>query len=93
MTETSAHAVPQAWTRDTIVPTDWTVTPQGWRVYEGRPCSAERRRVAVLSPYFPFPLSHGGAVRIYNLLREAAREFDIELFAFTDGEDELELLG
>ena len=41
-------------------------------------------RVAVLSPYFPYPLSHGGAVRIFNLLREASREFDIFLFAFTE---------
>ena len=39
--------------------------------------SPGRPRVAVLSPYFPYPLSHGGAVRIFNLLREAAREFDI----------------
>ena len=62
-----------------------SVVPQGYRVIEGRPCSAERRRVAVLSPYFPYPLSHGGAVRIYNLLREIAREFDVELLAFTDG--------
>ena len=61
-----------------------TVTPEGDRVLEGRPCSPERRRVAVLSPYFPYPLAHGGAVRIFNLLREAAREFDVELFAFTD---------
>jgi glycosyltransferase involved in cell wall biosynthesis len=53
-------------------------------VLEGRPCTDGRRRVAVLSPYFPFPLSHGGAVRIYHLLREMAKEFDIELFAFTD---------
>jgi glycosyltransferase involved in cell wall biosynthesis len=52
--------------------------------YEGRPCSPVRRRIAVLSPYFPYPLSHGGAVRIYNLLRELASEFDIELFAFVD---------
>ena len=65
-----------------------SVTPQGYRVLEGRPCSPDRRRVAVLSPYFPYPLSHGGAVRIYHLLREIAREFDVELFAFTDGEEE-----
>ena len=61
-----------------------SVTPHGYRVVEGRACSPERRRVAVLSPYFPFPLAHGGAVRIYHLLREIAREFDVELFAFTD---------
>ncbi len=65
-----------------------TVTPTGDRVLEGRPCSPERRRVAVLSPYFPYPLAHGGAVRIFNLLREAAREFDVELFAFTDDDAE-----
>jgi glycosyltransferase involved in cell wall biosynthesis len=67
-----------------------SVTPTGYRVLEGRPCSAERRRVAVLSPYFPYPLSHGGAVRIYNLLREIAREFDVELFAFTDTDEQPE---
>jgi glycosyltransferase involved in cell wall biosynthesis len=65
-----------------------SVTPRGYRVVEGRACSPERRRVAVLSPYFPFPLAHGGAVRIYHLLRETAREFDVELFAFTDGEED-----
>ncbi len=58
--------------------------PSGYEVKEGRPCSVARRRVAVLSPYFPYPLSHGGAVRIFNLVREIAREFDVELFAFTD---------
>jgi glycosyltransferase involved in cell wall biosynthesis len=62
-----------------------SVTPAGHRVLEGRPCTAGRRRVAVLSPYFPFPLAHGGAVRIYNLLREMTKEFDVELFAFVDG--------
>lgn len=53
-------------------------------VCEGRALSPMRRRIAVLSPYFPFPLSHGGAVRIYNLLREASSEFDIFLFAFAE---------
>ena len=57
-------------------------TPDTIRRFEGRPTSAARRRIAVLSPYFPYPLSHGGAVRIYNLLRELASEFDVELFAF-----------
>jgi glycosyltransferase involved in cell wall biosynthesis len=49
---------------------------------EGRPPSPSRPRVAVLSPYFPYPLAHGGAVRIFHLLREAASEFDIHLYAF-----------
>lgn len=68
-----------------------TTTPAGDRVFEGRPCSPDRRRVAVLSPYFPYPLAHGGAVRIYHLLREMAREFDVELLCFTEGAGESEL--
>ncbi|HLH18513.1 MAG TPA: glycosyltransferase [Bryobacteraceae bacterium] len=62
-----------------------STAPDAIRRVEGRPCSPARRRIAVLSPYFPYPLAHGGAVRIYHLLRELAREFDLELFAFTDG--------
>jgi len=61
-----------------------SVFPAGYRVLQGRACSPERKRVAVLAPYFPYPLAHGGAVRIFHLLREMAREFDVELFAFTD---------
>jgi ribosomal protein S18 acetylase RimI-like enzyme len=40
--------------------------------------------VAVLSPYFPYPLSHGGAVRIFHILREASRDFDIIYFSFAE---------
>ncbi len=49
------------------------------------------RRVGILTPYLPYPLSHGGAVRIFNLLREAARHFDVTLFAFI--EEDLHDLG
>ena len=65
-----------------------SVVPLGHRRLEGRQRSRERRRIAVLTPYFPYPLSHGGAVRIFHLLRELAREFDVELFSFTDGDVE-----
>lgn len=65
-----------------------SVVPTGYRPIEGRPCRPDHRRVAVLSPYFPYPLSHGGAVRIFHLLREIAKEFDVELLAFTDGKAE-----
>ena len=61
---------------------DRSEIPDRYHLVEGRPLDPARRRVAVLSPYFPYPLSHGGAVRIYHLLREAASEFDIFLFAF-----------
>jgi ribosomal-protein-alanine acetyltransferase len=66
---------------------DRSVIPATHRVLEGRAPSPRRRRVAVLTPYFPYPLSHGGAVRIFNLLREAARRFDIYLFAFTEADE------
>jgi glycosyltransferase involved in cell wall biosynthesis len=70
---------------------DHSQVPTGYRTIEGRACSSLRRRIAVLSPSPPSPLSHGGAVRIYNLLRETAREFDVELLAFTDGDSEPEI--
>ncbi|MBZ5611489.1 MAG: GNAT family N-acetyltransferase [Acidobacteriia bacterium] len=65
---------------------DRSVYPTEVQEIEGRPLSARRRRIAVVSPYFPYPLSHGGAVRIFCLLREMAEEFDIFLFAFLDQE-------
>ena len=66
------------WKRDRTKPISYSET------HEGRPFREGHKRVAVLSPYFPYPLSHGGAVRIYNLLRYASREFDIVLFAFAE---------
>jgi len=65
---------------------DRSVYPAGVQEIEGRPMSPRRRRVAIVSPYFPYPLSHGGAVRIFNLLREVSDEFDVFLFAFRDQE-------
>jgi polysaccharide biosynthesis protein PslH len=70
---------------------DRSIFPTTIEEIEGRPMSARRRRIAVLSPYFPFPLSHGGAVRIFNLLREMSEEFDIFLFAFRDPGEPIEL--
>jgi GT2 family glycosyltransferase/glycosyltransferase involved in cell wall biosynthesis len=52
-------------------------------VFPGRPATG-KPRVMVASPYLPFPLSHGGAVRMYNLMRRAAVEFDLLLVAFTE---------
>ena len=42
---------------------------------------------AVLSPGNPYPLAHGGAVRIYHLLRKLERASGMSsFFAFTDGQ-------
>jgi ribosomal-protein-alanine acetyltransferase len=51
-------------------------------VYDGRPTLPGRPRIGIVTPYPPYPLSHGGAVRMYNLIREAAPQYDIFLFAF-----------
>ncbi len=41
-------------------------------------------RVLVVSPYLPFPLSHGGAVRIYNLCRALMPRVDFVLVCFRE---------
>jgi glycosyltransferase involved in cell wall biosynthesis len=38
--------------------------------------------VIVATPYLPYPLAHGGAVRMYNLMRRAAEDFDQVLISF-----------
>jgi GT2 family glycosyltransferase/glycosyltransferase involved in cell wall biosynthesis len=40
--------------------------------------------ILFVSPYLPFPLSHGGAVRMYNLMLRAAADFDQVLVGFSD---------
>ena len=52
-------------------------------VFPGRKPSG-KPRVLIASPYLPFPLSHGGAVRMHNLMRRAAAEFDQVLVVFSD---------
>jgi glycosyltransferase involved in cell wall biosynthesis len=52
-------------------------------VFPGKAASG-KPRVLVASAYVPFPLSHGGAVRIHNLTSRAAAEWDQILVAFTD---------
>jgi GT2 family glycosyltransferase/glycosyltransferase involved in cell wall biosynthesis len=52
-------------------------------VFPGRAATG-KPVIVVASPYVPFPLSHGAAVRIYNLMRRAAVDFDLVLVAFTE---------
>jgi glycosyltransferase involved in cell wall biosynthesis len=52
-------------------------------VFPGRAATG-KPRVLVGSPYLPFPLSHGAAVRIFNLMRRAAEDFDQILVAFVE---------
>ena len=52
-------------------------------VFPGQPATG-RAVALVASPYLPFPLSHGGAVRIFNLMKRAAADYDQVLVAFAD---------
>jgi glycosyltransferase involved in cell wall biosynthesis len=52
-------------------------------VYTGKPASG-KPRVLVVSAYLPFPLSHGGAVRIHNLTSRAAPDWDQILVCFSE---------
>jgi glycosyltransferase involved in cell wall biosynthesis len=70
---------------------DRSLYPTGVREFDGRPLRHGRARLGVLTPYFPYPLSHGGVVRIFHLIREMAREFDIILIAFGTDEPECDL--
>jgi GT2 family glycosyltransferase len=50
-------------------------------VFPGR-AAGNSKPIVIASPYLPFPLSHGGAVRIYNLMKNNDR--DQVLLAFAD---------
>jgi glycosyltransferase involved in cell wall biosynthesis len=52
-------------------------------VYPGKP-TANKPRVLIVSAYLPFPLSHGGAVRIHNLTARAAADWDQILICFVE---------
>jgi GT2 family glycosyltransferase len=54
-------------------------------VFPGQRLDPSLKTIIVASPYLPFPLSHGGAVRIYNLMRCAASEWTQILVVFCDG--------
>jgi GT2 family glycosyltransferase/glycosyltransferase involved in cell wall biosynthesis len=50
--------------------------------------SGDRLGVLFVSPYCPYPPSHGGAVRMYNLMREVARRHDVYLVSMIEYEKE-----
>jgi glycosyltransferase involved in cell wall biosynthesis len=53
----------------------------------GAGSAASRKTVLVVSPYVPYPLSHGGAVRIYNLCRALGSRIDFILACFREKND------
>lgn len=45
-------------------------------------------RVLMVSPYSPAPPSHGGAVRMYHLLKQLAHQCDLHVLSFTENVEE-----
>ncbi|MDQ2901691.1 MAG: glycosyltransferase, partial [Acidobacteriota bacterium] len=52
-------------------------------VFPGR-CRSGSPVVLIATPYLPYPLSHGGAVRMFNLMARAVKGYDQILVAFCD---------
>ncbi|HEX4808375.1 MAG TPA: glycosyltransferase family 4 protein [Bryobacteraceae bacterium] len=63
--------------KDRVVP-----VPQSARFSGAQSSSGDV--VIVASPYIPFPLAHGGAVRMFNLMQRGARDFTQVLICFVD---------
>ena len=51
------------------------------------PLRPGRLKVVVVSPFLPYPLAHGGAVRIFNLCRELADRVDFILIALREAHE------
>lgn len=58
--------------------------------WQRRPVPSSRPRVLLVSPFLPFPLSHGGAVRIYNLCRALRDRVDFILAAIREEHDHVD---
>ena len=68
-----------------------TTRPISWRVIEGKLRHPGRPNIGILAPYLPWPLAHGGAVRLWHLLRETSADFNIHFYGFEDGQSEADL--
>jgi Glycosyl transferase 4-like domain len=54
---------------------------------KAQPPAPDRMRILLVSPFLPYPLAHGGAVRIYNLCRELARDVDFILVTLREANE------
>ncbi len=54
------------------------------------PLPSGARRILIVSPYLPFPLSHGGAVRMFHLARRLSKKWTLLLITFREREDHID---
>lgn len=59
------------------------LSTQNVAVFQGAPLWG-KPRILIATPYAPYPLSHGGAVRMFNLTKRTAASFDQVLVYFVD---------
>jgi len=52
--------------------------------------SRERLRILILCPYVPYPPEHGGAVRIFNVVKALSVRHEVHLVSFVEHPGELE---
>ncbi len=64
------------------------LAPPAKRQAETAPRLRRRPRILVVCPYPLYPADHGGAVRIYNLIRRLSRHCDFHLLIFIQGDDD-----
>ncbi len=48
----------------------------------------QQLKIVFVSPYAPYPMTHGGAVRMYNVLKRLGARHRVTLLTYTDNEDE-----
>lgn len=65
---------------------DRTTVPADAEWHPGQLPRPGFRRIAVLTPFVPWPLAHGGAVRLHALLQQISRRYDVYLLAFRESE-------
>jgi GT2 family glycosyltransferase/glycosyltransferase involved in cell wall biosynthesis len=52
------------------------------------PRLGDRLKIVMMSPYAMFPPRHGGAARMYNIVRRLAYRHDVHLLSYVDSEEE-----
>jgi len=77
-----------------LAPADTTLSNGNVAFQPARPRGSSvgsgRMRVLVVSPFLPFPLSHGGAVRIFNLCRALQGRVDFALAAVREKDEHVD---
>lgn len=73
----------------------WCSRPLMFLLDSGRAASRSRQsrlKILIVSAYLPHVGRHGGAGRVFHLLRQAARAHDITLLTFIENEAEAEMI-